>query len=342
MRLSKKARGKKELYSYMKATREGFRKRLHLVLFMFALFAGVAVVNAMTSPTGDNQTSIQVMGGSVSMAAVTMASIGNLDEVSGKYSAGNQIGMRVWLIDRSQIDDSVAFPQPNANRELGTIPLKAGEYMHYYDAVSNSVKSNSTGESGDINVDYTNTLSFVMAGNRKQLMDFIEEYAGRGFIVIYQECGTGVRYIMGSLCKPMTLKSFDRKDDNEGRYITFNFENKHWQQPLIYTGDIIQQDPVTVAADATNLAVVANNGRYNLSANTAPTAMTTISGIGASDYGRLITVYGGGGANPTSIADSTTFVLIDGATWNGTSGSSITFKIHDANTLTEVSRVQAA
>lgn len=73
---------------------------------------------------------------------------------------------------------------------------------------------------GDINVDYTNTLSFVMAGNRIELMNFIEEYAGRGFIVIYQECGTGVRYIIGSLCKPMDLKSFDRKDDNEGRYIT--------------------------------------------------------------------------------------------------------------------------
>jgi len=84
----------------------------------------------------------------------------------------------------------------------------------------------------------------------------------------------------------MVLKSFDRKDDNEGRYITFIFEDKHWQQRLIYTGDIVMQDPMT-------------------------------------------------------IADSTTFVLVGGVTWTGTAGSSITFKVHDANTLTEVSRVQA-
>lgn len=341
MRLSKKATHKQQAYAYVKIAREGIRQRLHLMLLVMVLFGAVSAIEAMTSP-GDNQTAIEVMAGTTSMATISMATIGNLDEVSGKYSAGNQIGMRVWLIDRSQIDNTVPWPKPNAQRELGNIPLKAGEYMHYWDAVSNSPKSNGTGESGDINVDYTNTLSFVMAGNRIELMNFIEEYAGRGFIVIYQECGTGVRYIMGSLCKPMDLKSFDRKDDNEGRYITFNFENKHWQQPLIYTGDIVMQDPVTVAADATNLAVVANNGRYNLSANTGVTALATVSGIASADYGRTITLYGGGGANATTIADSTTFVLVDGATWTGTPGSEITFKIHDANTLTEVSRVQAA
>ncbi|MBI9062629.1 MAG: hypothetical protein JEZ14_11645 [Marinilabiliaceae bacterium] len=80
--------------------------------------------------------------------------------------------------------------------------------MHYCDIVSNSPKSNGTGESGDINVDYTNTLSFVMA-------------------------------------------------------------------------------------DATNLAVVANNERYNLSANTGVTALATVSGIASADYGRTITLYSG-------------------------------------------------
>ncbi|TAJ13044.1 hypothetical protein DMA11_10280 [Marinilabiliaceae bacterium JC017] len=328
-------------YSHKKVASADIRRRLNMLLVMLCLFGSVAAIDAVTHP--ENKSSIAVMAGSSMLAGgVTMATIGNMDEVSAKESAGSQIGMRVWLISRDQIDFSKPFPQPNAQREVGNIPLKLGEYMHYQDAVSNSVKSNGTGETGDINVDYTNTLSFVMAGNREKLMDFIEEYAGRGFIVIYQECGSGVRYIMGSVCKPMVLKSFDRKDDNEGRYVTFTFENKYWRQPLIYVGDIIQQDPVTVAAGATNLAVESSNNRYNLSSNTGPTALANVSGIASSDYGRVITIYGSGGSNPTTISDSTTFVLVDGVTWHGNGGSEISFKIHDANTLTEVSRVETA
>ncbi len=327
-------------YSYKKVFMAGLKYRLQMLLVLCVFIGGVSAVGSVMAPN-DNAPKV-VLGSSGVTAIVTMASVGNLDEVSAKDSAGNQIGMRVWLIDRKQIDDTQVFPQPNADREVGTIPLKAGEYMHYFDAVNESVKSNGTGEKGDVNVDFNNTLSFIMAGNRIQLMNYLEEYAGRGHIVIWQECGTGVRYIQGSLCKPMTLNSFDRKDDNEGRYVTFTFGNKHWQQPCIYTGEIVQQDPVTIAADATNLAIVSTNGRYNLSVNTGATALATVSGIASSDYGRTITIYGVGGANPTTIADSTTFVLVDGTTWTGNAGSSITFKIHDAETLVEVSRVQTA
>lgn len=328
--------GKQMAYSYNKAIKTGIAERLKLLMILLCLSGGVSAIGHVAFP--DDNAPIKVFAGSTVTALVTMASIGSLGEVSAKESAGKQIGMRVWLIYRGQIDDSVTFPSANSDRELGTIPLYSGEYMHYFDAVNETPKSNSTGESGDINVEYNNTLSFVMAGNRNELMNYIEEYAGRGFLVIYQECGTGVKYIQGSYCKPMTLKSFDRKDDNEGRYVTFTFGNSHWQQPLIYTGEIITQDPETIAADETELAYVSGNNRYDLTDNTVATVLATVSGITTDDYGTHITIYGSGGTNPTTIEDSTSFVLVDGETWTGNSGSSITFKIHDANTLTEVER----
>ncbi len=325
-------------YSYKKAFMAGLKYRLQMLIVLCFIAGGVSAVNSVMYP--NDNTSKVVLIGSLTMATVSMATVGNLDEVSAKDSAGSQIGMRVWLIDRKQIDDTQTFPLPNADREVGTVPLKSGEYMHYFDAVNESVKSNGTGEKGDVNVDFNNTLGFIMAGNRVQLMNYLEEFAGRGHVVIWQECGTGVKYIQGSLCKPMVLNSFDRKDDNEGRYVTFTFGNKHWQQPCIYTGDIITQDPVTIAADATDLAIDSTNNSYNLSVNTAATELATVSGITSDDYGKNITIYGGGGDYATTIADSTTFVLVDGETWTGNSGSSITFKIHDSETLVEVSRVQ--
>ena len=45
-----------------------------------------------------------------------------------------------------------------------------------------------------------------------------------------------------------------------------------------------------------------------------------------------------------TIADGTTFILEDGATWTAKAGSSITFRVLDPSTLIEVSgsRIQTA
>ncbi len=336
MRYFQKMNDRQLAYSFKKSVNADIKTRLRLLFTTLLIFGGVSLTYSIAHP--HDQGSKVTLVSSVAAGTVTMASIGDIDEVSGKESAANQIGMRVWLIDRTQIDSSQSFREPNSDRELGTIPMLDGEYMHYFDAINESPNSTSTGENGDYNVAFTNTFTFVMAGNRKKLLDFIEEYAGRGFIVIYQECETGTKYVVGSFCKPMVLSSFERKDDGDGRYITYTFTNAHWRQPLIYTGDIITQDPVTVDADATDLAIDSSNGRYDLSENTAATTLATVSGITSDDYGRTITIYGAGGDYPTSIADSTTFVLVDGETWSGTSGSTISFKIFDTDTLVEVDR----
>ena len=140
----------------------------------------------------------------------------------------------------------------------------------------------------------------------------------------------------------MILQSFDRKRDNEATAVTFTFQNKSFKQPYKYVGSITKTTPQTVAADATELAIVAGKDQYQLTDNTGATALATVSGITSAMYGNHVEVLGSGGSNPSTIADNTVFIMVDAATWTGNAGSKISFRIHDDATLVEVagSRVQ--
>lgn len=271
----------------------------------------------------------------------SMGAIGNIDDVSDSETTGSMIAYKVWLLETCDIDDSVPFPKPNAARQVADIPLKAGKYMHYFEA-HDVPTDNSTGEKGDITIEATNTFVMIMGGNRDKLLDYIEKKAGGKFILFFSEVDSDDVFMHGTYGKPMILKAYDRKNDKEARAVTYTFENKTMRQPKRYIGAIVREDAVSVATDATELAITAND-RYELpNDNTAPKALTTVSGIASADYGRYITLYGTGGANAHTIADNTAYILVDGTTWTANAGSRITFRIQDSSTLVEVDRVQTA
>lgn len=269
----------------------------------------------------------------------SMAAIGNIDDVSDSETVGSMIAYKVWLLETCDIDDTTPFPKPNASREVADITLKSGRFMHYFEA-HDIPTDNSTGEKGDITIDATNTFVMIMGGNRDKLLDFIENKAGSKFIIFFKEVEADTVYMHGTYGKPMVLKSYDRKNDKDARAVTFTFENKTMRQPKKYIGTIVRQNPVTVATDATDLAIEAN-GRYELpNDNTASKALATVSNIAPADKGRTITLYGTGGTHPHTIADNAVYVLEDGATWTAKPGSRITFRILDTSTLVEIDRVQ--
>lgn len=311
------------------------KTRLRFLITLVGIFIGAALAFAAVNPSDDSfKTAAKVGGGGAALA--TMAVIGNIDQVTERNKSGKQIGYKVWLIARDQIDSTVAFPTPNAAREMGSIALKAGELMHYFEAIDDTLKDNSTGEKGEISTDVTNTFVFIMGGNPVKLLDFIEEYAGRGFIIIFQECDSQNKYILGTLCKPMQLKTFNRNNDGESKSVTLTFENKSFTQPMLYTGSIVAAAPVAVAAGATDLAIE-DNPQYRLSAHSAQVTLATVSSIASADYGRVIDVLGiTAGSNPPKIADNAVFILIDGEEWTANIGSRIAFRILDDSTLVEV------
>ncbi len=341
-----KKQNKKQL-AWSKKKENQARKGLYRNFFLILtglLVVSVAVAAFTCSPI-DWDAIVTVLTGGSGLTWATMATIGNLGEISDKESSANQIGMRVWLIAIDQVDQAQAFPTPNADRELATIPLIAGQVPHYFDAIDNTQDENTTAVKGEITTDFTNNFIFIVAGNRVKHLDFIEEYSGKGFIVIYQIGEDATKYVRGSAYKPMVLQNSDRKGGGkEGRYITFTFQNKHWRQPLIYVGSIATEAPATIAANATNLAITSAS-QYQLTDGTGAAAIATVSGIGSSDYGRVIEVL----ADETddfapTIADNTVFILVDGTTWTAHPGSRISFKILDDATLVEVAgtRVQTA
>lgn len=324
-------------YSAMKITKAKNRllKRFNLLVFLCLMIPFTAIAIESSNTLQDKfDTGVSMM---------TMAVIGSIDSVSDKETAPNQISARVWLLDvDEQADLTQNFPKNKVTREVSTIPLLANQFWHYFTAIDDTLEDSSSGEKGDITTTVTNTFGFIMGGNNKKLLGFLEDKAGKRFIVVFQVLWDENYYIHGSFVKPMVLKNFERKNGKEGRYVNFTFENKAFEMPYQYVGNLTVEAAQAIATDATDLVIGMKQQYETPNDNAGATILATISGVTADDYGRYIDVIGGGGANATTIADNGVFVLIDGTLWTGNDGSKITFQILDSESLIEVpgSRVQ--
>ena len=201
------------------------------------------------------------------------------------------------------------------------------------------------GEKGDITTSGTNQFVAIMGGMRDQLLNFIEEHSGGKFVILFKEIGEDQWYILGEYDRPMVLKSYEAKNDKDGRYITFTFERTSVTQYYKYIGDIVKAPAEVHTAGTKDLAVKSTSNSYEIPNGTAATyAIETVSGLTNNDKGRHITLTGTGTDKAATIADGATFILEDGVTWTAKAGSSITFRILDPATLIEVSgsRIQTA
>ncbi len=321
---------------FKKGNRYLLKKNKQFLLSILTLFAVVFAIMLM-----QNLSDMFMLAGFGSTMFASMAIIGNVDNVSDRYTSGNDIAHEVYLIDQTQIDTSVPFPKPNANREVATIPLLSGEYMHKFAAHTKPTFVGTT-EKGDITTTGTGTFVIVMGGNRAVLLNFLEEFAGGRFIVIYKEISTGNWFILGSYDDPYTLNNAENKHDADGRYVTFTFTRASIFQPCIYAGSITTVAPGNHTAGATALAISMGVDQYNIPNGTSDTyAISTLTGLTSSSKGRYITLIGQGTTHSATIADGASFVLEDGATWTASQNSRITFRVMDASTLVEISRVQA-
>lgn len=325
-------------YSRKKVQTALQQTRLKAFLYIILAFAVPAAIYAVTHADSSKESVTTV----TAAAMLSMAAIGNVDGVADNEVAGEALNYKVWLIHYSQINHSVPFPQPGAMREIGALPLKPGEKMHYFEAhdIPQYVGS---GERGDLTTSGTNTFTIIMGGVRDQLLDFVENYAGGKFIIIFQECGINEKYIAGTACKPMVLKSYSVTNNKENRSVSLTFENKSIRQYYKYAGSISEAAPVLHAADSSTLTIQAGVDTYRIPDGSSATyAISAFSGVGAADVGRYITLLGEGTTKAATVAETSGIVLADGATWTAKAGSSITFRIFDQSTLVETSRIQTA
>lgn len=299
------------------------------------LFVAIALIAGATDQVDAN---IFSSGGFFA----SMMVIGSIGDVTDQETTGDSISGYVYLIETNQIRRDVPFPKPNASRELSSIPMKAGQYMQYFEAHGHPSFMNKT-DKGDITVTSENTFSMVMGGFRDKIADFVEQKSGGKFVIIYKDIDSGQLFVIGSIDRPVVLKGSETKIDKDSRSASFTFSNTALQLPVKYTGAIVEAPAAAHTQGATALSVPASNNQISIPNGTSATyAIATVSGLSANDKGRCITLLGEGAANAATIADNTAFVLEDGATWTARAGSRITFRVLDPATLVEVpgSRVQ--
>lgn len=320
-------------YNPMKGFNYANRQARKMFMATFAIFGVLMLLAALIDH------SLGAAAGS-GVTLASMALLGHLDDVSDRDTHGSDISYIVYLVALDQIDRTKEFPQPNANREVAPIPLKPNEIPHYFEAHDIPTFTGTT-EKGDITTTGENQFVIIMGGARVNLYNFIEEYSGGKFIIFFKHVKKKEWYILGELERPVILSNTETKDDKDGRYTTFTFKRSSVDLPLVYTGNPAITAATAIAAGATAIAITAGSNTYTIPNGTsAAAAIATVSGLSKSDKGRYITLIGAGADKPATIADGSTFVLEEGATWTAKTGASITFRVLDTTTLVEVSRTE--
>ena len=159
------------------------------------------------------------------LSLASMALIGSIDDVTDRDTHGSEIAYQIVLISVEQLADKFNFPQPTPTDRTVTIGksiLKAGESAHYFEAHTIPTLLSNT-EKGDVTTTGTNTFSVIMGGDRTALKNFVEDYSGGKFIILFKHIKDTVWHIIGEAERPMVLSTTESKNDADGRYTTLTF-----------------------------------------------------------------------------------------------------------------------
>lgn len=202
------------------------------ILFMtlMMVLGFVSLLQMLQDPTS----SMGVSCAGVSMA--TLVTLASIDDVTDRDTHGSAISYIVYMVHVSQIDRTKAFPQPDKDRLVEAIPMKEEQKPFYFEAHDIPTLVSTT-EKGDITTTGENNFVIIMGGDRAEIHDFIEQYSGGKFILIFKHVKDTQWYILGELERPMILSNTETKDDKDGRYTTFTFKRSSVDLPLKYKAD---------------------------------------------------------------------------------------------------------
>lgn len=255
-----------------------------------------------------------------------MGNVGSIDNVSNKKRTGRQIKSKLFIISADQINDTVPFPSL-VNRTRGNIPLKAGEYWHYIEAVIDSPEPKWMGEEGDVAAPLNMELPFIIGGMEDATIELLEGGVGEEFIIAWEICSTGEMYGGGNGCKGLKLSSFEGGSTKDNTSTSVVFKGQCGELWYKYAGNTPTHPPEVVAADAVEIPLT-SSPQYQLTTGTAAVAaITGFSGVTDADINRVVTILGSGGTYPSTIDSGNDFILQDGETWTANTGGQITFKI---------------
>ena len=294
---------------------------------VFAFFSVVFIVALVMFIRGEASPFDFMTATGLSLASVAPAAVNISGDAGITQSSGKLVKAKVWFITEEQYDDLQAFPSRNG-REVGNIPLKAGEYWHYIKTQSITNPDATVGGSlSDVGGTLTNELKLLLAGINDEMLNLVESHMGKGFYVVFEVCATGKKYLGGGGCKPMVLQPPEGGFLNDKTSMTLTFKNECGELFSTYIGNTPTIAPADIAA-AISFALT-GNPQYKFATDAASTLCKNVTAITDFDINRVVTVFGGGGANPTKITQDVAgnILLVAGANWTGNLGSQISFKI---------------
>lgn len=206
----------------------------YLFMTLMMVLGIVSLLQMFHDPTS----TMGASGTGISMAA--LVGLTAIDDVTDRDTHGSAISYIVYLIPTSSLDRTKAFPQPDDTRTVAEIPMKTvskDEKLSYMFEAHDIPTLVSTTEKGDITTTGENNFVIIMGGDRAEIHDFIEQYSGGKFIILFKHIKDTQWYILGELERPMILSNTETKDDKDGRYTTFTFKRSSVDLPLKYKGD---------------------------------------------------------------------------------------------------------
>lgn len=252
--------------------------------------------------------------------------LNNLTKQDDRNAMLAALSYRIYLAHMTGVDIA-NFPKP-VNATISSNPLLPGVVFKYFDAMTNSI--NPSVEPGEVPLNGKITLTPSIEGLSKETLQWVYDNVGKDFLVVYERCSDGQRFIAGDKCSGGLKFSYTAigKLEKGSAGIATKFEGGECPEPLwFYDGPLPLEAPEVIPADAATFALTAKS-QYQLSVNTAPKTLTDITGITDVHTGRVIEILGAGSSNATKISASTKFVLKNGIDFEATAGSRISFLVY--------------
>ncbi|WP_116787633.1 hypothetical protein [Flavobacterium psychrotrophum] len=242
-------------------------------------------------------------------------------------------------------DDVAVWPlrDDGSVNMLGSFVMKPNARMYTFYSTKSKTSAPFEAEGEEDNITYKQSFVGEYPGDDLPVNEFIANWTGVNAIIIYGSCADSFRKVVGTKCAPVQLKATG-KDDNEGRAKTLTFEQyaKSRFLPGHYTGALIYAEPFP--ATSAVFAINETNGNHYQLPSMAVTDDIEPSALDL-PVGQIVTLIGGGGAAPATLAQGTAgaadILLVAGSTWTALQGASISLRVFNAGAkkyLIEVSR----
>jgi hypothetical protein len=226
-----------------------------------------------------------------------------------------------------ETSDILTMPERDENGVLmsGNIVLKPNAYAITVYATQDTIELDSNSEGDTDNEGFKPSVKFKHPGNKQEIREFKSATLGKSLIAVVDYCDGNPKDLIGDICNPVTMKvNYKAGKDANGNEFTFQQISKGLDIAM-YGGTIALAEPKAVVPAGDAEIALVGEGEYQLTGDDTSAAITTVTGA---SHGLVFTLLGAPTATAPAIAASTTFILRNGATWNGTAGAQITFKAY--------------